>query len=484
MSTGNLSGYSMHDLFRMEAEGQTQVLTDGLLALERAPTSAAELEACMRAAHSLKGAARIVGLLAAVVVAHAMEDCLVEAQQGRITLSKDVIDVLLRGVDLLGRIAGTPVEDAERWTQEASPEADEFRAALASVLGASSDVQASAATVDSSAGHATRAGAKETDERVLRVTARNLNRMLGLAGESLVESRWLEPFIRSLTRLKHLQRDTAIALDRLNDAWSGHSADSVAAGILAEARAKIVECQRVLADRVNQLEMFDRRYVSVAHRLYDGALASHMRPFADGTHEFRRMVRDLARGLGKEAHLEIAGETTQVDRDVLESLKSPLTHLLRNAVDHGIESPMERMAAGKPAEGRVRLTDQALQRLRVWPVGEAHPLLGLIEGQAPAVDVLAADPAGDGAEPRAGARRAGVDMIGQAVEQAGVQLEHLAVGIDVGAGEARPKERCAQFGGGAEQPVDVAVLEAAQLVERQPQLLQHARRVDLAAVGR
>ncbi len=365
MSTGNLSGYSMHDLFRMEAEGQTQVLTDGLLALERAPTSAAELEACMRAAHSLKGAARIVGLLAAVVVAHAMEDCLVEAQQGRITLSKDVIDVLLRGVDLLGRIAGTPVEDAERWTQEASPEADEFRAALASVLGASSDVQASAATVDSSAGHATRAGAKETDERVLRVTARNLNRMLGLAGESLVASRWLEPFIRSLTRLKHLQRDTAIALDRLNDAWSGHSADSVAAGILAEARAKIVECQRVLADRVNQLEMFDRRYVSVAHRLYDGALASHMRPFADGTHEFRRMVRDLARGLGKEAHLEIAGETTQVDRDVLESLKSPLTHLLRNAVDHGIESPMERMAAGKPAEGRVRI--------------EAHHIAGLLE---------------------------------------------------------------------------------------------------------
>ncbi|HEV2681783.1 MAG TPA: Hpt domain-containing protein, partial [Rhodanobacter sp.] len=77
MSTGNLSDYSMHDLFRMETEGQGQVLTDGLLALERAPTSAAGLEACMRAAHSLKGAARIVGLVAAVVVAHAMEDCLV-----------------------------------------------------------------------------------------------------------------------------------------------------------------------------------------------------------------------------------------------------------------------------------------------------------------------------------------------------------------------------------------------------------------------
>jgi len=365
MSTGDLSGYSMHDLFRMETEGQGQVLTDGLLALERAPTSAAELEACMRAAHSLKGAARIVGLVAAVVVAHAMEDCLVEAQQGRLTLRHDVIDVLLRGVDLLGRIAGAPAEDAERWKQEASPEAEEFRAALASALAASTDTEGSAAPRTSSSAESAGAAVDEIGERVLRVTASNLNRMLGLAGESLVESRWLEPFIRSLTRLKHLQRDTATALDRLNDSWSTHSADPVAAEILADARGKIDECQRVLADRVTQLDMFDRRYASVAHRLYDGALASHMRPFADGTQEFRRMVRDVARELGKEAHLEIVGETAQVDRDVLEKLKAPLTHLLRNAVDHGIESPLERMAAGKLAEGHVRL--------------EAHHIAGLLE---------------------------------------------------------------------------------------------------------
>jgi two-component system, chemotaxis family, sensor histidine kinase and response regulator WspE len=365
MSTGNLSGYSMHDLFRMETEGQGQVLTDGLLALERAPTSAVDLEACMRAAHSLKGAARIVGLMAAVVIAHAMEDCLVEAQQGRLTLRHDVIDVLLRGVDLLGRIAGTPAEDGERWTQAASPEAEEFRVALASALAASTDTEGSTASGASFPADAAGADVDEIAERVLRVTASNLNRMLALAGESLVQSRWLEPFIRSLMRLKQLQRDTATALDRLNDSGSAHSANPVAAEILADACSKIDECQRVLADRVTQLDMFDRRYANVAHRLYDEALASHMRPFADGTQEFRRMVRDLARELGKEAHLEIVGETAQVDRDVLEKLKAPLTHLLRNAVDHGIESPLERMAAGKSAEGHVRL--------------DAHHIAGLLE---------------------------------------------------------------------------------------------------------
>jgi two-component system, chemotaxis family, sensor histidine kinase and response regulator WspE len=362
MSTGNLSNYSMHDLFRMETEGQGQVLTDGLLALERSPTSAVDLEACMRAAHSLKGAARIVGLVAAVVVAHAMEDCLVEAQLGRLTLCHDVIDVLLRGVDLLGRIAATPTEDGERWTQAASPEAEEFRAALVSALAASTDTEGSTAPRASFPADAANAAGDEAVERVLRVTASNLNRMLALAGESLVASRWLDPFIRSLMRLKQLQRDTATALDRLNESGS---TDPVAAEILAEARGKIDECQRVLSDRVAQLDMFDRRYASVAHRLYDEALASHMRPFADGIQEFRRMVRDLARELGKEAHLEIVGETAQVDRDVLDKLKAPLTHLLRNAVDHGIESPLERLAAGKPAEGHVRL--------------DAHQIAGLLE---------------------------------------------------------------------------------------------------------
>jgi two-component system, chemotaxis family, sensor histidine kinase and response regulator WspE len=362
MSTGNLSNYSMHDLFRMETEGQGQVLTDGLLALERAPTSAVDLEACMRAAHSLKGAARIVGLMAAVVVAHAMEDCLVEAQLGRLTLRHGVIDVLLRGVDLIGRIADTPAEDGERWTQAASPEAEAFRAALASALAANTDTEGSTAPRASLPADAAGAAGDEIAERVLRVTASNLNRMLALAGESLVASRWLEPFIRSLTRLKQLQRDTATALDRLNDSGS---TDPGAAEILAEARGKIDECQRVLADRVTQLDMFDRRYASVAHRLNDEALASHMRPFADGIQEFRRMVRDLARELGKEAHLEIVGDTAQVDRDVLEKLKAPLTHLLRNAIDHGIESPLERLAAGKPAEGHVRL--------------DAHHIAGLLE---------------------------------------------------------------------------------------------------------
>lgn len=107
MTPDQMRDASLLELFRLEAEAQTQVLNAGLMALERSPTQADQLEACMRAAHSLKGAARIVGLDAGVRVAHVMEDCLVEAQDGRLLLQSEHIDALLQGCDLLLRI-GTP----------------------------------------------------------------------------------------------------------------------------------------------------------------------------------------------------------------------------------------------------------------------------------------------------------------------------------------------------------------------------------------
>ena len=110
MTPEQMRDASLLELFSLEADAQTQVLNAGLLALERNPTQADQLEACMRAAHSLKGAARIVGVDAGVSVAHVMEDCLVSAQERRLYLQPEHIDALLQGTDLLMRIA-TPGND-------------------------------------------------------------------------------------------------------------------------------------------------------------------------------------------------------------------------------------------------------------------------------------------------------------------------------------------------------------------------------------
>jgi len=124
---------------------------------------------------------------------------------------------------------------------------------------------------------------------------------------------------------------------------------------LAALEARTQDTRRDLDQRLTELETFDRRVASLTSRMYDSAVACRMRPFADGVHGFPRMVRDLGRALAKEVRIEIVGTQTQVDRDVLESLDAPIGHLLRNAIDHGIEPPHLRRKAGKPEVGVVRL---------------------------------------------------------------------------------------------------------------------------------
>lgn len=374
MNADDLGRFSMADLFRLEVEHQGQVLTSGLLTLERAPTDGEALESCMRVAHSLKGAARVFGLTAGVRVAHAMEDCFVAAQKGDVVLGQMAIDAALKGVDLLTRIATTPEEQFEQWEDERRPEVDAFLASLTRVLeeagegvGAAASPSASQSvslSASPSGGSDSDQGARadsplgtaEVSDRFLRVTAEHVNRLLALAGESLIQSRRLKPFASSLARVKRAQHDTGKRLDRIRDhASSSSSSDRQLLDDLAELQRCLSDCQHQLSKRIIELDILERRSSRLSQRLYDEALASRMRPFADGIGGCARMVRDLARSLGKRARLEVVGDATQVDRDILAALDAPLGHLLRNAIDHGLEVPGERLAAGKPEEGVVRL---------------------------------------------------------------------------------------------------------------------------------
>ena len=353
MSADDLSQFSLLDLFRQEADSQTQVLTSGLLALERNHAAADQLDACMRAAHSLKGAARVVELGDGVRVAHAMEDCFVAAQSGQITLLQPHIDLLLQGVDLLMQLAATATDNGVRAPQPRQ-DVEEWLAAMGNLVGAR-DATPSSEADERALPSSASTDLRDAPDRVLRVTAESLNRLLSLASESLVESRRVKPFSESMLRLKRLHQEANKRFDHLRDTLSGLPLDEQTQIELAAMQRKLLECSQVLSQRLVELELFDQRSINLSHRLYDEALACRMRPFSDGVQGFPRMVRDLARSLGKEARLEIAGETTQVDRDILSKLDAPLGHLLRNAVDHGLETPRERQAAGKPAEGVIRL---------------------------------------------------------------------------------------------------------------------------------
>ena len=191
-------------------------------------------------------------------------------------------------------------------------------------------------------------------EAVVRVTAQSLTRLMGLAGESLVQARWLQPFTTALLKLKKHQDHLAAVLDGLAaDLQNGHPDELL--GLSAEARRQSALCRQSLAQRIAEFEDHAARAEDLNARLYLEVIGSRMRPFADGVQGFPRMVRDLARFLDKQVRLEISGQTTEVDRDILDKLEAPLTHLLRNAIDHGLEAPEERSAAGKPECGALRL---------------------------------------------------------------------------------------------------------------------------------
>ena len=189
----------------------------------------------------------------------------------------------------------------------------------------------------------------------MRVNAENLNRIMGLAGESLVEAKWLQPFADSLLKLRNHQGQLYNLLEKLQESLSDSVLDQRSEDYLGSARKKANDCRHILSDRLNELELFARRSANLSDRLYREVIASNMRPFADGVQAFPRMLRDLARQLGKQIKFEVIGKSTQVDRDILEKLEAPLTHILRNALDHGIELPEARLAAEKPAEGTIRL---------------------------------------------------------------------------------------------------------------------------------
>ncbi|WP_455883816.1 response regulator [Pseudomonas putida] len=371
MTPDQMRDASLLELFSLEADAQTQVLSAGLLALERNPTQADQLEACMRAAHSLKGAARIVGVDAGVSVAHVMEDCLVSAQEARLYLQPEHIDALLQGTDLLMRIA-TPGNDVgpadieayvalmerlldpSQLSAKVAPPAPLPEPPPAPSVEALPPEPEPAPPVSSEPPRQNKR-MTEGGERVLRVTAERLNSLLDLSSKSLVETQRLKPYLASLQRLKRIQSQSVRALDTLDGQLKTLDLNLEAQEALADTRRLLSEAQALLAEKHAELDEFGWQAGQRAQVLYDTALACRMRPFADVLAGQVRMVRDLGRSLGKQVRLEIEGEKTQVDRDVLEKLEAPLTHLLRNAVDHGIEMPEQRMLAGKPAEGLIRL---------------------------------------------------------------------------------------------------------------------------------
>jgi two-component system sensor histidine kinase and response regulator WspE len=366
----DLSQFSMLDLFRMEADGQTQILTDGLLAFERRNDPAA-VESMMRAAHSIKGAASIVGLEMIVQLAHGMEDAFIAAQAGKLKLTPNRVDALLAAVDLIvqcSRVNG----DLDAWLASNSAQVSKTMNDVqgiaflpepvvlpSAVAAAPVPVPATVAAAEALPAPAAEAFADGAAEQSVpgrslppMKTAQNFDRLLALASEARINAHQLHPLIQGMQRHKRNQAALFAVLEDVMEAASRTSDPALKEKALL-AIQKSQPLKQFMLEHITDMENYERRLLMGSENMVDEVLSLRMRPFRDGIQHFPRMVRDLARNLGKDVVLHVEGEDTLVDRDILLRVESPLNHMLRNAVDHGMESPQERLAAGKPATGTI-----------------------------------------------------------------------------------------------------------------------------------
>lgn len=339
----DLSAFSLFDLFRMEAQSQAGVLTDGLLALERgAGAGGAALEPLMRAAHSLKGAAAIVALEPAVQLAHAMEDALLDIERSG-SAAPGRVDTLLAGVDLLLRLAQVTEAALPAWL---AANEDAFPATIAAIANAQ-------------AGPAPRAAGPQAEPQgvahvAVPMAGQASDELLAVANQSRLQARQLAPWVAALHRHKRGQAGLLGLLERIQQA-AAHAGDPHLRELAALALERAQPLKRDLLRQIAEAEEYERHALATSARLVDEVLALRMCPFGDGVHAFRRLVRDVSRQLGKQARLEVSGATTPVDRAVLPRIEGALNQMLRNSLDHGLEEPAARRAAGKPAEGAIRI---------------------------------------------------------------------------------------------------------------------------------
>lgn len=349
----------LRDLFRMECEDHLQCLDDGLLSLEQRPADQVLLEDIFRAAHSLKGAARMLGLTKIQNSAHRLEDALGVIRKGDKPADKNIIDELYQKLavvrQLIGEEVDGPLATAPRPKMPVAPVSEVKWAASESVTieqGAetssetpdwASEPALPAESAKSSQAEATKAGNSPFRIGTLRVDPQRLDVLLTHAGELAV------------TNL-HIAR-RLLELEKLGDSCEGWARGLKAMGLSARDENFALQGLGQLQTRLTQLrsKLYEdsRRLGFVSEQLGNGIRTIRLLPFSSIFNQFPRLVHELAQTLHKDVELVLEGADVVADKRILEELKDPIMHILRNAIYHGLEDPAQRLKSGKSSRGKI-----------------------------------------------------------------------------------------------------------------------------------
>jgi two-component system chemotaxis sensor kinase CheA len=397
-------------IFRAEAVDQIKILNNGLLELEKHPSNQGAIEEIFRTAHSIKGSSRMLGLIPIEQVAHELEDVLGHIKTGKVPLldhidiiyeSVDKIDEILKTlsttdqpdlskidvtdlVNRLGSILNKPTADVKAESSEEKPAADELDAA--SFL--ADEPEKPAEEIQSEDKHEEEPAESEVKEVVaekvaddvksdmdeyIRISIRQIDSVMNLVGELVTSKVKAELHLSDLYELKakinllYKAFDDQLMMIRDLDTMYQKATESVTLDHLNENEVRnilrlVIQTGKAIGPLNNQISelITDRLSDNTrANNLIDQIQAevrdTRLLPLHNLFELLPRMVRDISKQVGKKVDLSITGAETKLDKHIIEEIKNPLIHLIRNCVDHGIESPDERMVNGKPSQGKISI---------------------------------------------------------------------------------------------------------------------------------
>ncbi|NTU59467.1 MAG: chemotaxis protein CheA [Deltaproteobacteria bacterium] len=332
--------------FFLESGELVDELDQDLVTLEENPEDKDLLNKIFRAAHTLKGSSSFLGFSDISGVTHHVEDIFNKLRKDEMRLNPETMDVILEAVDRVKRLLGAaqageprpPVDDLIVALSEAVKGGEPRR--LGDILSEDEGVSA----------------------KLIEETLHGKSRDKPL-GQALVEDAGVAPEVveRSLAKQSHqkgpaqTEQTVRVDVERLDALLNLVGELVLGKNRLSRLRTQMEE--RWEGDAVlEELGETAAQIDLVASDLQMAVMKTRLVAIDKVFRKFPRMVRDLARSLKKEIRLEIRGEGTELDKSVVEIIGDPLVHLIRNSADHGVEAPDVRVKAGKPREGRIRLS--------------------------------------------------------------------------------------------------------------------------------
>lgn len=337
----------MNDIIReflLETHENLGQLDLDLVTLEKEPSEKETLARVFRTLHTVKGTAGFLGLPSLQAIAHAGENLLGRLRAGELTFNPQIATVLLGVVDTIRRILAA-LESSQGTGEGSGDYSDLIRTLGQLTQGAPSPppVALPHPAPEPSPVVAPPQSVATPPPRSI-TPAQTLVAPPDVSIARIVESAIPEP---AETRAPAVS-DTSIRVDvGLLDKLMN------LVGELVLTRNQIVQYSNAHEDSAFQSTV--QRLNLLTTELQVGVMKTRMQPVGNVWGKFPRIVRDLAVACGKQVRIDMDGQETELDKSIIESIRDPLTHMVRNAVDHGIESPADRAAKGKPAEGRLHL---------------------------------------------------------------------------------------------------------------------------------